>query len=60
MRLRIVLDNKRPVTIPINYQDDLTGLIYHLLRTSDSDYSRFLHDDGYALDDGPKRFKMFV
>jgi CRISPR-associated endoribonuclease Cas6 len=60
MRLRILLDNPRAMTIPINYQDNLTGLIYHLLGTSDTDYSRFLHDEGYAADDGPKRFKLFV
>ena len=60
MRLRIVLDNPRPTTIPVNYQDNLTGLIYRLLGSSDADYSRFLHDDGYAVDDGPKRFKLFT
>lgn len=60
MRLRIVMDNPRPTTIPINYQDNLTGLIYRLLGTSDADFSRFLHDKGYAVDDGPKRFKLFT
>lgn len=60
MRLRIVLDNPRTTTIPINYQDNLTGLMYRLLGTSDADFSRFLHDDGYAVDDGPKRFKLFT
>jgi CRISPR-associated endoribonuclease Cas6 len=59
VRLRIVLDNPQTTTIPINYQDNLTGLIYRLLGTSDADFSRFLHDEGYAFDNGPKRFKLF-
>ncbi len=60
MRLRVLLDNPRPVRVPINHQELLAGLVYHLLGTSSTDYSRFLHDEGYRMDGGPKRFKLFV
>jgi CRISPR-associated endoribonuclease Cas6 len=60
MRLRVMLDSFRPVVIPINYQSYLTGVVYRLLESSDADFSRFLHDEGFALDGGAKRFKLFT
>jgi CRISPR-associated endoribonuclease Cas6 len=60
MRLRITLDSLRPVVIPINYQSYLTGVVYRLLESSNADFSRFLHDEGFALDGGAKRFKLFT
>ena len=61
MRLRVLLDNPQETAIPINYQAYLTAVVYHLLGTSDSEYSRFLHDDGYAHDGEPqRRFKLFT
>lgn len=60
MRLKIHLDNPRETMIPLNYQHFLTSAVYGLLEMSDADYARFLHDDGYASGEGPKRFKMFV
>ena len=60
MRLKIILEAATPPSIPINYQEFLSAAVYRMLDTSDSEYARFLHDDGYALDDGPKRFKLFT
>ncbi|HZO88726.1 MAG TPA: CRISPR-associated endoribonuclease Cas6 [Chthonomonadaceae bacterium] len=60
MRLKITFANPQEACLPVNYQHLLTGAVYHLLEASDADYSRFLHEQGYALDGGPKRFKLFV
>ncbi len=59
MRLRVCLDNSAGTRLPINYQEFLTAAVYGLLATSDADYARFLHDDGYQDEDG-KRFKLFT
>lgn len=59
MRLRVCLDNPAGTRLPINYQEFLTGAIYGLLATSDADYARFLHDEGYGGEDG-RRFKLFT
>lgn len=59
MRLRIECDLRRETPFAINHQDQLTGLIYRMLACSDGEYSRFLHDEGYLLEGGAKRFKLF-
>ena len=59
MRLRVCLDNSHGTRLPINYQEWLTAAVYGLLAASDADYARFLHDDGYADEDG-RRFKLFT
>ncbi len=59
MRLRVCLDNSTGTRLPINYQELLTAAVYVLLAASDADYARFLHDDGYADEDG-RRFKLFT
>lgn len=59
MRLRICLENSDGTRMPINYQEWLTAAVYALLATSDADYARFLHEDGYADEDG-RRFKLFT
>jgi len=56
----VKLHNLQETAIPINHQGYLSGIIYSLLKLSDQDYARFLHDEGYSLDGGPKRFKLFV
>ena len=59
MRLRVGLDNRAGTRLPINYQEWLTSAVYSLLASSDADYARFLHDDGYQSEDG-RRFKLFT
>jgi CRISPR-associated endoribonuclease Cas6 len=52
---------ERETAFPINHQELLAGLVYHLLAASDPDYARFLHDEGYRYaDDRAKRFKLFT
>lgn len=61
MRLRVWLDNPHETGLPVNHQHLLTGLVYRLLASSDVEYARFLHDQGYAAaDDVARRFKLFV
>lgn len=60
MRLRVQLDNPHGASIPVNHQEFLTAAVYALLETSDADYARFLHDEGYKVGDGPKAFKFFT
>lgn len=59
MRLVVTCDLRRAVAVPINHQELLTGVVYRFLASGDGDYARFLHDEGYVLDGGQKRFKMF-
>jgi len=59
MRLRVCLDNPAGTRLPINYQEWLTAAVYGLLAASDEGYARFLHDDGYADEDG-RCFKLFT
>jgi CRISPR-associated endoribonuclease Cas6 len=59
MRLRVQLDNPHGTVVPINHQEYLTAAVYALLKSSDEDYARFLHDEGYAGDDG-RAFKLFT
>lgn len=60
MRLRVCLDNPDGTRLPIDYQHHLTEAVYGLLAALNADYAHFLHEMGYASDDGPKRFKLFV
>lgn len=61
MRLNIRLMLEREAWLPLNHNELLTGLIYRLLGLSDADYTRFLHDEGYAMPgEGAKRFKLFT
>lgn len=59
MRLRIECELRQSTPFPINHQHHLTATAYRMLQRADADYARFLHDDGYAPDEGPKRFKLF-
>lgn len=59
MRLVVTCQVERAVGIPTNHQHLLTGIAYRFLACSDEEYARFLHDEGYAPDSGPKRFKLF-
>lgn len=61
MRLLVKFHLERAGYLPMNHQHALSGLVYRLLGCSDSDYARFLHDEGYRLaEERSKRFKMFV
>lgn len=63
MRIRVELHLDRPIALPINHQNILTGVIYSFLEQGDAEYARFLHDDGYLASQDERdhrRFKLFV
>ncbi len=58
MRIKINCDVGQGVTLPINYNHILTGVIYHFLKQSDPEYAHFLHEKGYELES--RHFKLFT
>ena len=58
MRIKIQADVGDGLTIPINYNHLLTGVIYRFLAESNPEYATFLHNEGYG--DEPRRFKLFT
>ena len=61
MRLIVRCRLERSTAFPTNHQHQLAALVYRLLGSSDAEYARFLHDEGYAGEqDGSRRFKLFV
>jgi CRISPR-associated endoribonuclease Cas6 len=59
MRLKLILKQSRPnQLIPINYQYAISSFIYNTIETSDSKYSKWLHENGYQS--GSKKFKLFT
>ena len=58
MRIQILTDVGDGITLPINYNYQLAGVIYRFLAESDPEYASFLHNEGYAA--AEKRFKLFT
>ncbi|MCY3723655.1 MAG: CRISPR-associated endoribonuclease Cas6 [Candidatus Poribacteria bacterium] len=58
MRIKILADVGNGITLPINYNYPLAGVIYRFLTESDPEYAAFLHKEGYAA--AEKRFKLFT
>ena len=58
MRIKILADVGDGITLPINYNYQLAGVIYRFLAESDPEYATFLHNEGYAA--AEKRFKLFT
>jgi CRISPR-associated endoribonuclease Cas6 len=56
VRIRITLSFDGKLTVPINHQEWLHGLIYHSIR--DDGYRDFLHNTGYQQ--GKRQFRMFT
>ncbi len=55
MRFKIVLYKISGNEIPINYQYPLSSAIYKILDKGDSEYAKFLHEEGYG-----KGYKLFT
>jgi CRISPR-associated endoribonuclease Cas6 len=50
MRIKLIsCPIDRNTTLPVNYNYFLTGLIYRIIASVSTDYSRFLHDEGYKV-----------
>ena len=58
MRIKILADVGDGLTLPINYNYMLAGVIYRFLAESDPEYASFLHNEGYLA--AEKRFKLFT
>lgn len=58
MRIQILADIGNGISLPINYNHLLVGVIYKFLADSNPEYADFLHDEGYHADE--KRFKLFT
>lgn len=61
MRFKLLLNiDKQPVgnLIPLNYQYAASSLIYKILSNSESDFSEWLHKNGFS--DDKRRFKLFT
>ncbi len=61
MRFKITLVPKtRNPIVPINYQYPLSAVVYRILAEADAEYATFLHEKGYQVGDGLKRYKLFT
>ncbi len=59
MRLKLSLSvDSRLNVLPINYQYPVSAWIYHTIHAGNSDFSRWLHEQGYSLEN--RRFKLFT
>jgi CRISPR-associated endoribonuclease Cas6 len=61
MRFRLTLEvNKHAFgnILPINYQYEQAAVIYRILSHGSQEYSAWLHDNGFTLENG-KKFKLF-
>ena len=58
MRVQIVADVNKGITLPINYNHLLVGVIYRFLSESNPEFADFLHDEGFHA--AEKRFKLFT
>lgn len=61
MRFKLTLQIQPEVMgneMPINYQYSIQAALYHILSKSDSDFSSWLHKNGYQYEG--KRFKLFT
>ena len=56
MRFLLVLTVKRGSVLPLNYQYPVASWIYKCIHRADSEFARFLHEQGY----GKKPFKFFT
>ena len=61
MRFKVTLQLQPEIKgreIPINYQYELSSIIYHILSKGDSQYAEWLHENGFQGEN--KRFKLFT
>jgi len=60
VRIKITALSEQPSFFPYNYQYALHSAIYSLINESSTEYSKFLHDNGYLRDGINKKFKFFT
>ena len=57
-KINLKIDRKHGDLLPFNYQYEQSAVIYRILAQADTQYSSWLHENGYLLN-GSKRFKLF-
>lgn len=61
MRFKLTLNIEKHIfgnSLPLNYQYELSGVIYKILSLASEEYATWLHDNGFTLD--TKQFKLFT
>ena len=60
MQLKIFIDLKDELILPINYNHILQGIIYHSIEAYNNTYAKILHDSGIQNNDNSNHtFKLF-
>ena len=57
-KITLKIDRKYGDLLPFNYQYEQSAVIYRILAQADTQYSSWLHKNGYQLN-GSKRLKLF-
>ena len=57
-KITLKIDRKYGDLLPFNYQYEQSAVIYRILAQADTQYSAWLHENGYLLHER-KRFKLF-
>lgn len=60
MRLQLNLRTNPNSVLPFNYEYAISAWIYHTLAKADPAFATWLHNQGYTLEEGKKRFKLFT
>lgn len=61
MRFKLILQVNKSAfgnKIPLSYAYELSALVYRILSKSDTEFSQWLHENGFQL--GSKKFKLFT
>jgi CRISPR-associated endoribonuclease Cas6 len=58
MRLRILFESLKKITLPWDYRTDVTKVVYTILRIGDPDYGDWLHEHGFRWKN--KTYRLFV
>jgi len=60
MRLQLNLHTNSGSLLPFNYEYAISAWIYQTLAKADPAFATWLHNQGYTLEEGKKRFKLFT
>ena len=58
MRLRLLLQSPKAITIPWDYRTVMTSVVYETLKAADPEYSHGLHEHGFRW--GKRAYRLFV
>ncbi|MCB0639258.1 MAG: CRISPR-associated endoribonuclease Cas6, partial [Lewinella sp.] len=58
MRISLTLEHRPGAAIPIDYRAAVSAWIYKTIEQADSDFARWLHEEGWIY--GSRRYKLFT